>query len=234
MHRWQPPSTWHRILQEIGEQIRCWIGLRALSSFRFREATVQTSVSMNFRIGEGNWIDEVRKVTTKLDPSYWSHFRPVAQDEMERLEQEINRSLPQDFRLFWAEFGAGQFPVRFGGNIYTPEEIFLCCHGPLLMKAGSAAWASDEDQRRFYCSRGSFNPNPTKFTSDVLRFEEISLLDLLQIGTDGSCCYHQLFVGQSPKPFGYCLLTDDVIEDKAPSFSDGLRIIFKEQMLFLT
>src|SRR6516225_10435510 len=134
MHRWQPPSTWHRILQEIGEQIRCWIGLRALSSFRFREATVQTSVSMNFRIGEGNWIDEVRKVTTKLDPSYWSHFRPVAQDEMERLEQEINRSLPQDFRLFWAEFGAGEFPGRFGGNIYTPEEIFLCCHGPLLMK----------------------------------------------------------------------------------------------------
>ena len=178
-----------------------------------------------FRIGHGDWVDEIRAITDKITPSYWADFRPVSKVEIAGVEREVSRVLPEDFRLFWRTFGCGKFPETFGGDICTPDDVCMACHGPLLMKLGSADWASEDDQRRFYRTRGGFNPAPNKFTASVLSFEDVNLLDLLQIGTDGSCCYHQLFVGSAPGPFGYCLLTADVIEDRAASFSDGLRMI---------
>jgi hypothetical protein len=178
-----------------------------------------------FAIGVGDWVDEILTLTGKINPSYWKDFRPVTGAEITNVEQQVKRHLPADFQLFWQTFGCGSFPEPFGGNIYTPEDVCIACHGPLLMKLGSAEWASEEDQRHFYRSRGGFNPAPKKFTARAVVLEDVNLLDLLQVGTDGCCCYHQLFVGLQPGPFGYCLLTADVIEDRAASFSEGLRLV---------
>lgn len=178
-----------------------------------------------FQIGRGDWAAEMRSITSKIRPGYWNDFAPVSEAEVARVEREVNRALPYDFRLFWQTFGHGRFPEPFGGHIYSPEDVCEVCHGPLLMKLGSVDWASDDDQRHFYRSRGAFNPAPARFTPEALIFEDVNLLDLLQIGTDGCCCYHQLFVGPSSGPFAYCLLTPDIIQDRAVSFSEGLGII---------
>src|SRR5262249_39745050 len=73
---------------------------------------------------------------------------------------------------------------------------------------------------------GAFNPSPEKYAEDALLFEDVSLLDLLQCGTNGLCCYHQVHVGPPSGPLGYCLLTPEcTMEDRAPSFSEGLKQI---------
>jgi hypothetical protein len=79
---------------------------------------------------------------------------------------------------------------------------------------------------RFYLTRGEFNPAPQNYTVEALMFEDVNLLDLLQIGTNGMACYHQLYVGSRPHRLGYCLLTPErTMEDQAPSFSEGLKKI---------
>jgi SMI1 / KNR4 family (SUKH-1) len=175
-----------------------------------------------FVIGQPKWADAVRRLTGEIGPDYWDDFRPLSSSDIGAIETALNRRLPNDFKQFLLEFGSGKFPDEFGGNVYSPQDILAACHGPLLMQLGSAKWASDEAQRGFYISHGRENPDPKRFTTGVLTQMGFSLLDLLQIGTDGSCGYHQLFVGEDPAPFGYCLLLEDEVSDKLPSFSEAL------------
>ena len=153
------------------------------------------------------------------------HFRPLDGGTLSGLEQVINRRLPEDFRLFLTTFGSGRFPT--GGNVYTPDDMLAACHGPMLMRLGCSEWASDADQRRLYISHGSYNPAPDRFTDTVLNADGFNLLDLLQFGTDGSCGYHQLYVGADPRPFGYCLLHESEIYDRLPSFTAALQNILQ-------
>ena len=179
-----------------------------------------------FVIGEGQWADEIRAFTALLHPEYWHGFRPLSEEEIAALEQSLQRSLPRDFRQFLLTFGAGQFPGELGGGIWPPETVYENCHGLFTFLLGSFGWAPEEDQRRFYVSRGAFNPAPELFTDEVLETELGSLFDLLMIGEDGCGCYHVIYVGQEPGDVAYCLATDTPsFEDCASSFSEGLRLI---------
>lgn len=182
-----------------------------------------------FTVGEGDWHRIIRTFTDQLDRHYWDAFEPAPAKEIEACEAAINRQLPEDFRQFFLHLGSGTFRWS-GGCIYTTQEIVDACIGPFLMVLGSCRWASDEEQRKLYSSRGQYNPAPDRFTAQALHFGGHSLLDLLQIGTNGSGCYHQLFVGSTPAPFGYCLLTPEgTEEDKFPSFSEALRHILLQE-----
>lgn len=181
-----------------------------------------------FIIGRSSWVEEIRFYTTELNLNYWSRFRPLSLEEIADIERSAARRLPDDFKEFLGIFGCGNFPEPFGGNIYTPDDFVHGCHGHLFMILGSSKWASDEQQRGFYRSHGALNPAPEKYTQDALMFGNVNLLDLLQFGTNGGCCYHQLFVGQHKSPLGYCLLTPEkTMEDESPSFSEGLKLILK-------
>jgi hypothetical protein len=63
------------------------------------------------------------------------------------------------------------------------------------------------------------------YTEQALNEHGFSAFDLLQIGSDGCCGYRQVFVGDSPRPFGYCLLHETEVYDRLPSFSEGLCAI---------
>jgi hypothetical protein len=184
-----------------------------------------------FVIGEGSWADEIRFYTSELNPKYWADFKPLSAGEIVSIEQNVRRRLPEDFKEFLRIFGCGRFPEPYGGNVYAPDDFVRGCCGHLYMILGSSEWATDEDYRRFYVTRGAFNPGPRKYSEEDLLFENVNLLDLLQFGTNGGCCYHQVYVGEGKGPLGYCLLTPEkTMEDEAPSFSDGLKLILTHHL----
>lgn len=85
-------------------------------------------------------------------------------------------------------------------------------------------WAPLDQQVDLWLTRGRNNPDPDEFTEDALTLDGVRLYDLLQIGSDGCCGYHQLYVGPEPAPLRYCLLTEvQEMEDRAATFSGGLE-----------
>lgn len=174
-----------------------------------------------FVIGRQAWQERVRQITDEISPNYWNGFTPLPDAEITALEHNLNRALPNDLRDFLKVFGHGSFS-KFGGGIYSPDDMITACPGPLWMTLGSSDWASADAHRLFYTSKGRENPDPKRFTSAALSQLGFSLLDILQIGTNGSCGYLQVFVGDRPRPFGYCVLYYKEIEDPLPTFSDGL------------
>lgn len=180
----------------------------------------------NFVIGEGSWEQQIRYFTAELDQAFWCGFHPVSSIDIARIEAETCRKLPDDFKMFLRVFGCGGFPLKYGGDISSPDEIIFGCHCHLWTVLGSAGWAKPEEQQRFYISRGAYNPNSAKYTANAMVFDDVNLLDLLQIGSNGMGCYHQLYVGAQRNTFGYGLLTPEItVEDASPSFSEGLRWI---------
>lgn len=178
-----------------------------------------------FKIGQDNWLREVRSLTEKFDRHFWDGFSPCTDGEIAICEQEIKRQLPADLREFLLRIGAGEF-VTTEGYIYTPEEIVLASPGPLIHVLGRPNMVSDEDLRLFHASRGSHNPSPGHFTRETPIHDCQNLFDFVQVGSNGQCCYHLLNVAPSAQSFGYCLLeADGAFVDRLPSFSEALRHI---------
>jgi hypothetical protein len=179
--------------------------------------------SLQFEIGSGDWVKEVQSFTDQFDPEFWDEFSLCSEDEIEACERQINRKFPDDYREFLLRIGAGRYSI--GGGIYTLEDIVLACPGPFYTLLGSSEWATNEEQRRFYISRGAYNPRPELFTDEALTIDGVNLFDLLQVGSDGQCCYHLLNLAPSPRPFGYSLLdcSCQTLENRLPSFTDYLK-----------
>lgn len=92
-------------------------------------------------------------------------------------------------------------------------------------------WASEEEHTKLWLTRGALNPDPQRFTHEILTLDGVKLYDLLQFGSNGCCCYHQLYVGPDPAPLRYCLLTESQeMEDRAATFSEGLWKILHAQL----
>jgi len=178
-----------------------------------------------FCIGVGEWASVVRKAGEAIDRSYWDRFRPWTEGDLALCQRLVGRTFPDEYRAFVLTFGTGDFASRFGGGFYTPVEVIAACHGPLMAVLGSTEWASDAEHLHFYATRGTYNPSPDRFTPVALRFSGTTLLDLLQIGTDGSSGYLQIGVGNPPGPVGFGVLLGDQLEDVQPTFSAGLRHI---------
>jgi hypothetical protein len=185
------------------------------------------------RIGSPEWGLRIREMTEVLGKDFWSDFTPVSSEQIRRLENDIHRTLPQDFKEFYSVFGYGQFSM--GGDICSPDEIVKVLGAPIYFVTGSMTpgkeWATEEQHRELWRSRGLNNPCPQRFTSEALTFEGVFLCDLLQFGSNGSCCYHQLYVGTESVPFRYCLLTDyETMEDRCSDFSEALDKIISSYL----
>lgn len=191
---------------------------------------------MAIQIGSPNWVEGLREVTNPLGSDFWSGFCRVGEAELDELERQIRRKLPDEFREFYRSIGYGSFP--FGGGFYSPSDIVACLGAPIYFILGSRTpgreWATEEDHRRLWLTRGAMNPTPERFTNTALTFEGAKLYDLLQFGSNGCCCYHQLYVGPEPASFRYCLLTDSLtMEDKSLSLSLALERIVGFYLLYL-
>jgi hypothetical protein len=162
------------------------------------------------RTGSPNWVRLLKERTSPLGEDFRSGFVPASREEIRSLEKGIRRTLPDDFKEFYRTFGYGQFPE--GGDIYSPEEIMAALGAPIYFVTGSVTpgqeWVNEEEHKKLWLSRGAYNPCPEKFTEDKLTFEGVFLYLLLQFGTNGSCCYHQLNVGPARSLLNtVCLLT---------------------------
>lgn len=191
---------------------------------------------MKIQIGAPNWIEDLKEITHPLGSNLWSAFTQVGKAELDELERQIHRKLPDEFQEFYRSIGYGSFP--FGGGFYSPSDILACLGAPVYFLLGSLTpgreWATEEDHRRLWLTRGAMNSAPDKFTDVALTFAGIKLYDLLQFGSDGYCCYHQLYVGPEPAPFRYCLLTDSLtMEDESPSLSRALERMVSFHLLYL-
>jgi hypothetical protein len=188
------------------------------------------------RIGATGWLNELGDLTEPLGHDCWSNFRPASEGEMRTFELKVGRTLDPELREFYRTVGYGSFPDHIGGGFYSPSEMLACLGAPIYFITGSLSpgkeWASPEAHTRLWLSRGRENPNPSRFTDKALELEGVKLYDLLQFGSDGCCCYHQLYVGPEPAPFRSCLLTESqTMEDRSATFSEGLERIIAHQLL---
>jgi hypothetical protein len=185
---------------------------------------------MSLQIGTEGWVRELKDITRPFGPDFWSGFSPVASSALKGLEQQIQRKLPDEFVEFYRTIGCGYFPDRRGW-FDTPEEIVMALSASIyfiLGSLGSSPWCSEEEHKHLWRTRGDFNPAPDQFTDETLTLEGVKLYDLLQFGSDGLACYHQLYVGPQPSPLGYCLLTDSqTMEDSTPTFSEGVERLLR-------
>jgi hypothetical protein len=185
-----------------------------------------------FKIGAKDWVKDLKSLTEPLGHDFWSSFTPASEEQLRAVETTIGRKLDPEFREFYRTLGYGSFP-NFG-EFDSPEDLMRGLSAPIFFVTGSlfSGWASKEEHERLWLTRGAENPNPAKFTADVLTLDDVKLYDLLQFGSNGCCCYHQLYVGPEPAPLRYCLLTDSQeIEDRAASFSEGLEKIIGFHLL---
>lgn len=191
---------------------------------------------MTFQIGSPNWVQELKEATKPLGDDFWSDFRQVDETALDELERQIHRKLPDEFREFYRSIGYGRFPL--GGGFFSPNDVVACLGAPIYFILGSLTpgkeWATAEEHKQLWRTRGATNPAPDKLTSTALIFEGVRLYDLLQFGSDGCCCYHQLYVGPEPAPFRYCLLTDSqTMEGKCVSLSLAMERIVHSYLSYL-
>jgi hypothetical protein len=203
-------------------------------SYASNRLEVVTRIQINppFVIGQGDWVAKLHNWTQQLGSEFWSEFKPASKQELARIEDQISRKLDPEFREFYRTIGYGYFRSRdgnIGGGIYSPDDMIAGLACPIYFITGSMTqgdeWASLKEQEELWRTRGETNPNPEKFTEEVLTLDGIKLYDLLQIGSNGGCGYHQLYVGPEPVPLRYCVLYPEGMEDRAMSFSAGLERI---------
>ena len=186
------------------------------------------------KIGTTNWVRDLNQMTESLGRDFWSNFQPASEEQMRTVEQKLGRMLDPEFREFYCTVGYGAFPTF--GQFVDPDELILGAGPAIYFITGSLfptdKWATPEQHTRLWLSRGFDNPNPLRFTEEVLTLDGVKLYDLLQFGSDGCGCYHQLYVGPEPAPLRYCLLTDShEMEDRATSFSEGLEKVLAFHLL---
>ncbi len=180
----------------------------------------------SFKIGNPGWKKDLLELTAPLGPDFWLDFHPVSVDEVRRLEITIERTLPSDFFEFYTVMGCGWFSK--GGGILSPQDVLACLAAPIFFVNGSAMqgkeWCTGDEHIQLWVSRGRINPVPQRFTSAKLRLDGVNLYDLLQVGSDGCCSYHQLHLPEKHDPhLGYCILSESrTLECRAPTFSVGL------------
>ncbi|MEW6160745.1 MAG: SMI1/KNR4 family protein [Verrucomicrobiota bacterium] len=175
----------------------------------------------------------LKAITEPLGPDFWAGFKPAMEAEIREAEKQLGRKLDSEFREFYRTIGYGSFPEF--GQFYAPHELILGAGPAIYFMTGSLTpgqeWATPEEHTQLWLSRGMKNPNPSRFTEEVLSVEGIKLYDLLQFGSNGCCCYHHLYAGPEPAPLRYCLLTDaQEMEDRSATFSEGLQKILAFQV----
>lgn len=182
-----------------------------------------------FTIGSPHWVSDLQQMTEHLGSDFWSDFRPASMSQMQDVENTLGRELDPEFLEFYCTIGYGPFPRRCGG-FHSPEDLVLGAGPSIYFITGGLSpgqeWASAEEHARLWLTRGQENPDPKRFTEEALTLDGVKLYDLLQFGSNGCCCYHQLYVGPVPAMLRYCLLTDSgEMEDRSLTFSEAIQKI---------
>jgi hypothetical protein len=116
---------------------------------------------------------------------------------------------------------SGNIPIA--GGIYSPKDIIASIGAPIYFALGSLTpgeeWATAAQHRELWLTQGKTNPDRFRFTPSALAFHEMSLLDLLQIGTDGSAGYQMLNLSNS----SHIRYTE--IDLPSDSFREGINAI---------
>lgn len=180
-------------------------------------------------LNEDDWLESLRVQAASFCPAYWQEFCPASDRQIIEAESKIQRHFSDDFRRFIFEIGSGRFPDIYGGCVYSPAEIVETCAGPIWMVYGTHKLMRPEEHRRFYATRGVFNPVEEKLHPTELNVDAISLFDLIQIGADGYGCYHQLHIGNAEPDFRYCKLTPwGTCENRLTSFREFITELVAE------
>lgn len=178
------------------------------------------------RIGAGAWRESLDACGRDIHPDFWSGFVTASPQEIKECENALRRTLPEDFKVFLRGIGYGKFPRHIGGGIDSLEDIVMECVGPIWMTVHGANKIPDNELHTFYVSRGAINPAPHLLKPTSLVVCGVNVLDMVQIGTNGMCCYHQLVLDPHRYGFGYCLLTPEAtLEDRRGDFSAALVTI---------
>ncbi len=173
-----------------------------------------------------DWINEL---TEGQKARLWTDFTSASPEDITFIEQSIGRRLPDDFRHFYATIGYGSWPCQYGGGIYSPYDIIAAIAAPVYFVLGSLMsgeeWGTEQQHRDLWLTKGQSNPDPHRFTESALTFHGMSLLDLLQIGSDGSGGYQMLNLSES-SPIRYLVIYESTeIELASASFCEGIRVI---------
>ena len=183
---------------------------------------------IRLEIGTPGWEDDLRRRCAEFASDYWADLTPVSADDLRRVEQSINRVLPIDLKQFLTRFGCGVFPT--GGHLSTPDELIEYSPAATIFyplgSCGRTPWASMEEHVELYVSKGQRNPDPKRFTRAALTFDGAYLLDWLQVGSDGCCGYHNVFVGEEPPGYAYLLMCPGEVESRLSSFAAGMEEYF--------
>lgn len=187
------------------------------------------------KIGAYNWVKTLKDLTDPRSPDFWSDFTPATEQQMQAAESVLKRKFDPEFREFYRTVGYGKFPGYGGSDFWPPEKLDFGAGPAIYFIRGSLMtdeeWATEEQHKALWISRGRENPNPARFTEEILTLDGVKLYDLLQFGANGCACYHQLYMGPEPAPLRYCLLTpDQTMEDRSQTFSEGLEKIVAFQL----
>ena len=186
------------------------------------------------RIGTAGWVTILKELTEPLDPDYWAAFRPVPAAELTKLEQAMQRKLPDEFVEFYRTVGCGKFPSA--GAFYSPADIEACLSVPIYYMLGSLSqgkeWCTEEEHDRLWLTRGAFNPAPDKFTKEALTSNGVPLYDLLTFGYDCGGALYNIYVGPPRSPLGFCILYSQEIEATYPSLSVGIETMIQSKLEF--
>ena len=83
-------------------------------------------------------------------------------------------------------------------------------------------WATASQHRDLWLTKGMKNPNPKKFTDSIFNFHGMSLLNFLQIGSDGMAGYQMLNLDES-SPTQYLVISESSqISFASSSFQEGI------------
>jgi len=183
---------------------------------------IMRKIFSEINVGRQAWEARVREIADHIHPQFFQNFVAVSRQQVEWIERSLNRSLPDDFKMFLNVFGAGNFPHEVGGGFFSPSEIIEGCAGPIEMLVGIKGNVGRDILREFYITRGEKHGREIQFLSPFQRH----LFDFVQVGYDGVGCYYQVFVNSSG---GSCLITPSgEIEDRCASFSQRLDLIFRQ------
>lgn len=181
----------------------------------------------DFHIGAHGWAEHVRETCARLSPGYLDDFTPCSQAEIAEVERALHRSLPEDFKNWLIEIGTGQFE-RYGG-VYSVEELVLVTAQSIFYPTGSADWASESAHIDLWISRGARNPDPSRFTLELLTLEEFFLLDWLQVAWDGHCGAFYGYMGDGQPKHRCFLYNSGELDGRFASFSEGIRSFLNDE-----
>jgi hypothetical protein len=188
------------------------------------------------KIGTHNWVKTLKELTESREPDFWTGFTPATEQQMQAAESVLKRKFDPEFREFYRTVGYGKFPGYGGSGFWSPDEFAFGAGPAIYFITGSLTpgdeWATREQHTALWISRGRENPDPARFTEEVMTLNGVKLYDLLQFGANGCACYHQLYMGPEPAPLRYCLLTESqTMEDRSRTFSEALEKIIAFELM---